>query len=193
MLDLTSCLRSLLGPVLGLVFTIPSSFGLTSGLLSPPPPLPQPIWFQNTPAWIGLTLFRLGFCQPKKTEGPHNLAISSQKTMKLAKGILWVEIFTNWEKFLLTSSSCWFYDVIKTRQLKKIANFLAFWLNISTELTVQLIFTKLLSLWTCQLWGDISHTPPPPHHNFVVIAPMIMKFGTGITGNIIFCDLTVIM
>ena len=26
---------------------------------------------------------------------PPNLAISSQKTMKLGKGILWVEIFTN--------------------------------------------------------------------------------------------------
>ena len=39
----------------------------------------------------------LGFCQPKKTgEGPPpNLAISSQKTMKLGKGILCVEIFTN--------------------------------------------------------------------------------------------------
>ena len=47
-----------------------------------------------------LTLFGLGFCQPKKTWGggeqngrPPNLAISSQ--MKRGKGILWVEIFTN--------------------------------------------------------------------------------------------------
>ena len=49
----------------------------------------------------GLTLFGLGFCQPKKTGGsfapppPPNLAISSQKTMKLGKCMLWVEIFTN--------------------------------------------------------------------------------------------------
>ena len=41
------------------------------------------------------------FFQPKKTGGggqngtPPNLAFSSQMTMKLGKGILWVEIFTN--------------------------------------------------------------------------------------------------
>ena len=39
------------------------------------------------------------FWQPKKTGGHFgfspNIAISSQKTMKLVKGILWVEIFTN--------------------------------------------------------------------------------------------------
>ena len=51
-----------------------------------------------------LTLFGLGFCQPKNTGGggilpPPNLAISSQKTMKLGKGIPWVESFTNWQKF----------------------------------------------------------------------------------------------
>ena len=46
------------------------------------------------PIWTGLfaNLKRLGgaFAPP-----PPNLAISSQKTMKLGKGILWVEIFTN--------------------------------------------------------------------------------------------------
>ena len=47
-----------------------------------------------------LTLFGLGFCQPKKTGGgafppPRNFAISSQMTMKLGKDILWVEIFSN--------------------------------------------------------------------------------------------------
>ena len=66
------------------------------------------------------------FCQPKKTGGhfspsPPNLAISSQKAMKLGKGrdlYKWVEIFKNWQKFLMTSSSCWFYDVIKMRLMK---------------------------------------------------------------------------
>ena len=65
------------------------------------------------------------FCQPGKTGGggqndpSPNLAVSSQITVKLGKGIPWVEIFTNWNKFLMTSSSCWFYDVIKMRQIKK--------------------------------------------------------------------------
>ena len=54
-----------------------------------------------------------------KCPPPHDLAISSQMTMKLVKDILWVEIFTNWHKFLMTSSSCWFHDFIKTRQVKK--------------------------------------------------------------------------
>ena len=49
----------------------------------------------------------------------HNLEISSQKTMKHGKGILWAEIFTYWQKCFVTSSSCWFYDVIKMRQLKR--------------------------------------------------------------------------
>ena len=53
---------------------------------------PRPIL---NPIWTGLfaNLKRLGG-QP-----PPNFAISGQKTMKLAKGILWVEIFTIWEKF----------------------------------------------------------------------------------------------
>ena len=49
-----------------------------------------------------LTLFGLGFCQPKKTGGGGgkmppgpNFSISSQKRMKLGKVILWLEIFTN--------------------------------------------------------------------------------------------------
>ena len=48
----------------------------------------NPIWTQ-----LFANLKRLGggaFWLP-----PSNLAISSQKTMKLGKGILWVEIFTN--------------------------------------------------------------------------------------------------
>ena len=46
------------------------------------------------------------FCQPKKTGGgPPNLGISSQMTMKLGKGILWVEIFTNSQKVLMTPLS----------------------------------------------------------------------------------------
>ena len=74
------------------------------------------------------TPFGLGFVQPKKTgrgggDPPPNLAISSQKTMKLGKGILWLEIFPNLQEFLMMSSSCWFYDVIKMRQLKKISRF----------------------------------------------------------------------
>ena len=47
-----------------------------------------------------------------------NLPFSSQMPIKLGKGILWVEIFTNWQKVLMTSSSYWFYGVIKMRQLK---------------------------------------------------------------------------
>ena len=69
-----------------------------------------------------LTLFGLDFGQD--WGGGHFgpllpiLATSSQMMMKLGKKILWVEIFTNWQKSLMTSSSCWFYDVIKMRQLK---------------------------------------------------------------------------
>ena len=36
---------------------------------------------------------------------PPKLAISSQMTMKFGKDILWIEIFTNEEKVLMTSSS----------------------------------------------------------------------------------------
>ena len=38
---------------------------------------------------------------------------------------------------------------------------------------------------------------PPPNHNFVVIAPMIMKFGTGIKLDVFYamvtksCDVTI--
>ena len=50
-----------------------------------------------------LALFELGFCQP----GPHsNLAVSSQMTMTLSKGILMVEVFTNLQKFFMASSLC---------------------------------------------------------------------------------------
>ena len=42
-----------------------------------------------------LTLFGLGFRQPKKTGGAPNLTISCQMMMKLGKDILWVEIVTN--------------------------------------------------------------------------------------------------
>ena len=46
------------------------------------------------PIWTGLfaKLKRLGGGQ---NGPPPNLAISSQMTMKLGKGILWAEIFTN--------------------------------------------------------------------------------------------------
>ena len=37
---------------------------------------------------------------------PPKLAISSQMMMKLGKDVLWVEIFTNCQKFMMTSSSC---------------------------------------------------------------------------------------
>ena len=51
---------------------------------------------QINPIWNGLfaNLKRLGggILPPPP---PPNLTISSQKTMKLGKGILWVEIFTN--------------------------------------------------------------------------------------------------
>ena len=57
-----------------------------------------------------LTLFGLGFCQHKKTWGakypPPNLAISSQMTMKLGKGMLCVGVFTNIQKHFMTSSLC---------------------------------------------------------------------------------------
>ena len=64
--------------------------------------------------WTGLfaTLKRLGGGGEAKCPPP-NLAISSQMTMKLGKYILWVEIFGNWQKFLLcfvdfmTSSKCY--------------------------------------------------------------------------------------
>ena len=77
------------------------------------------------PIWTGLfaNLKRLGWrakCSPPPPPPPPpNLAISSQMTMKVGKDIIWVEIFKNGQKFLTTSSSCWFYDVIKMRQLKK--------------------------------------------------------------------------
>ena len=49
--------------------------------------------FNFNPIWAGL------FANLKRLGGhfgpPPNLAISSQMTMKLSKGILWVEIFTN--------------------------------------------------------------------------------------------------
>ena len=53
--------------------------------------------------WTGLfaNLKRLGHSPPHP-----NLAISSQKTMKHGKGILWVETFTNSQKFFMTLSSC---------------------------------------------------------------------------------------
>ena len=54
------------------------------------------------PIWTGL------FANPKRLGGgegkmaqPPNLAISSQMTMKLGKGILWIEIFSNSHKFLM--------------------------------------------------------------------------------------------
>ena len=48
------------------------------------------------PTWTGLfaNLKRLG-----GAKWPPSLAISSQMTMKLGKGILWVEIFTNWQNY----------------------------------------------------------------------------------------------
>ena len=58
--------------------------------------------------------------------------------MKLGKDTLWIEIFTNWHKFLMTSSSCWFYDVIKIEQLK------VCWLLLNISKTIELIFTKLM-------------------------------------------------
>ena len=58
-----------------------------------------------------LTLFGLGFSPTQKDWGgyfgpPPNLAISGQMMMKLGKDILWVEIFTNRQPFLMMSSSC---------------------------------------------------------------------------------------
>ena len=72
------------------------------------------------PIWTGLfaNLKKLGGGGGKKALPP-NLAISSQMTMKLGKDILSVEIFTNWQKFLMTSSSYWSHNIIKMRQLKK--------------------------------------------------------------------------
>ena len=69
--------------------------------------------------------------------------------MKLGKGILRVEIFTNWHKFLMTSSWSWFYDVIKMRQLKsrRFSRVFAEYLK-----TVQLIFAKLMSFLGHHLW-----------------------------------------
>ena len=47
------------------------------------------------PIWTGLfaNLKRLG--GGGHFDPPYNSAISSQKTMKLGKGILWIKIFTN--------------------------------------------------------------------------------------------------
>ena len=69
--------------------------------------------YHINPIWTQL------FANLKRLGGPRNLAISSQMTMKLGKGILWVEIFTNWQKFFMTSSACRFYDIIKMWQQKK--------------------------------------------------------------------------
>ena len=48
--------------------------------------------------------------------------------------------------------------------------------------------------WTCfelsVMGGRGMRHPPPPHHNFVVIAPMIKKFGTGIKHNVFYIILT---
>ena len=44
-----------------------------------------------------------------------------------------------------------------------------------------------LTLFDIGLSGIVTyggHEPPPPNHNFVVIAAMIMKFGTDINFNI---------
>ena len=55
---------------------------------------------------------------------PPNLAISGQMTMKLGKNILWVEILTNWQKFLchphvdfMTSSNC---NSCKSRRFSRV-------------------------------------------------------------------------
>ena len=68
-------------------------------------------WKTDLNIFPALTLFGRAFSQPKKTRGGHfgprhNMAISSQMTMKLGEDILWVEIFTNGKKFLMTSLSC---------------------------------------------------------------------------------------
>ena len=62
---------------------------------------------------VKLTLFGLGILPTYKDWGegvkmvpPPNLAIRSQMRMKLDKDILWVEIFTNWQKFFVTSLKC---------------------------------------------------------------------------------------
>ena len=38
--------------------------------------------------------------------------------------------------------------------------------------------------------GRGDEAPPPPHHNFVVIAPMIMKFGTGVKLDVFYTMVT---
>ena len=57
-----------------------------------------------SPIWTGL-FAKLKILGAQMAPSP-NLTISSQMTMNLGKDILWEEIFTNGQKFLMTSSSC---------------------------------------------------------------------------------------
>ena len=45
---------------------------------------------------------------------------------------------------------------------------------------VSFFLTTTLALFGMGFCGTVSHWGVGRHHNFVVIAPMIMKFGTGI-------------
>ena len=72
-------------------------------------------------------------------KSPLNLAVSSPMVMKLGRDVLWIKIFSNWEKVLMMSLS--FVDMLE--QLKKwnpLRLFAEYLKNRS-----ELIFTKLMS------------------------------------------------
>ena len=86
---------------------------------------------------------------------PPNLAISSQMTTKLGRDVLWVKIFTNQQKVLITSLSFPFYNVVIIliwRNSYKSGRFMGAFAEYLK--TLQLTFAKLVSFF-----GQLSVVP----------------------------------